>query len=801
MWSALISYGDALSLDVALDNIGEGVLLADSGFDVRVLLVPNLDAGVTNSSQAYDLGTLRVSGSEVAAGASFAAQQLSTDLPYGIANGDYYIAVQVDRGSELLEQGALSEAAGDSRDRIDGESNNVYFSSSEVFTVDNEISLADALDQDALTIEVSGDGAWFSRDDAGDVATGDDDQSFVDGDGVQSPELAEDERASFSFFSATSQLIRFDWLTTGVGANNVLAVFVNGDERGSISGSDQETAVEILVSEGSTVTWTYTFGEASSGASAYVDNLELVANDLPDLAITEVNYVAGEYVLDRAQAGMGLDANGDPQYLQTKYLDVVVTAGNQGKDLTLADGSFTTADIEMRLSLNDTYGDVDDVILGSFAQVEGDFSSGNLLSFLGPIALGDHIPADTYYLMARIDSNDRATEYTEQNNLWVSSARDIQITRLPDLRIENSDARSEQQIDEEVLTVCDIVDVDETGAFYTASPMRVRFNIQNIGLGDVDGSQSFVTQVNLRGIKRPEFEIDPWIETLNDLPGVVTAPIILGEFSIQDEFKGRSFDPDTGAFPGDSKPVDVELMLPEERYFLDVIDADAEVSHYLWFIEVIVNRDGTFSESSTWNTWWSVDPNKVDDPSLLTYPNGGADDGFFGIDAQSMVTDAASWESIYPGYPTTDPKYLLAYAFNRNPVDADTASNQFTGSYGFDEVDEVDYLSISFDFQHRVEDLVYLIEASNDLNTWEEVASIDTTLGSFTELVGPLSLSADGGLIDSDPNIISITDLGAYARITVRDDITSSAPGTRFMRVTVRLDGVSEEATPVPPSP
>ena len=139
-----------------------------------------------------------------------------------------------------------------------------------------------------------------------------------------------------------------------------------------------------------------------------------------------------------------------------------MTAGNQGEDLSLAVGSFTTADIEMRLSLNETYGDGDDVILGTFAQVEGGFSSGNLLSFLGPIALGDHIPEGLYYLMARIDSNDRVTEYTEENNLWISPDRDIQITRLPDLRIEKSDELPEEYIYEAVLNVSDIVDVDET---------------------------------------------------------------------------------------------------------------------------------------------------------------------------------------------------------------------------------------------------------------------------------------------------------------------------------------------------
>ena len=69
--------------------------------------------------------------------------------------------------------------------------------------------------------------------------------------------------------------------------------------------------MEVLVSANSIVKWTYALGEASSGASAYVDNLVLVPNDLPDLAITAVNHVAGEYVLDRERSGSDLD-EGDP---------------------------------------------------------------------------------------------------------------------------------------------------------------------------------------------------------------------------------------------------------------------------------------------------------------------------------------------------------------------------------------------------------------------------------------------------------------------------------------------------------
>lgn len=807
------SYGAPFSLEVALDNLGEGVLLASSGFDVRVFLVPSLDPGIQNSSQAYELGTFTVSGTEVLAGGSLIAQTLGGDLPYGIANGDYYVGVSVDTGSELVEQSGLSVAFGDSRDRVDGENNNLFFTAAAVFSVDDGLSLAEALDQPALTIETSGDGVWFGRDDDGDLATLDDDQVFFDGDGVQSPVLAEGESASFSFVSSTSQLIRFDWITTGGRANNTLTVLVNGAERSSISGTDQETAVEVLVSAGSTVKWTYTLVEPTLGASAYVDNLVLVPNNLPDLAITELNYVAGEYVLDRGWSGATLE-NGDPQYLLTQYLDVTVTAENQGEDLPLSVGAFTTADIELRLSLNDIYGDGDDIILGNFAQVEGEFSGGNLVSFLGPITLGDHIPEGLYYLMAQIDPNDRIiSEYTNSNNRVISAARDIQITRLPDLIIENVGMRPTGGIVSETLLVSDLIDVDETSNYLTNGAMRIRFNIQNVGLDNVDGSQGFVTQVNLRGIPRPEASFDPLgIANLDDLVNVATEPLVLGEFTIEDELKGRSYDPIGGVYSGDTKAVDLELVLPQAVYFLDVIEDGAVVSDYLWFVEVIVNRDFPFSESSSFNTWWCVDPIKLLDPiapavpvvDWLTTPNGDADDGLFGIDSIAPPTSEAEWEALYgvtadATGTALEQANFLAYAFNRNPLNGDTVSNQFPGTYGFDQVAEENYFSMTFDFQYRVSDLIYEIQASDDLLIWDPVVTIDTTLnGGFTEEVGEFSLDGAGGLVSS-PRITSITNLGTSARITVIDNNPSDGVATRFMRVVVNTLDSSE--VPVPPGP
>ncbi len=808
-------YGDSVSLDVALDNSGEGVLLAGSSFDLRVFLVPNQDPGVESGSQAYDLGTLSVGGSEVAAGIGLASQSFNATLPYGIANGSYYVGVRVDTGNDLVEQEGLSIASGDARDRADGEGNNLFFTSAAVFSVDNGISLAEALDQPALALATSGDGTWFSRDGDGDLSTADDNLSELftssDGDALQSPALAEGESASFSFVSPTSQLIRFDWATTGTSSSNVLSITVNGIERRSISGADQESDVEVLVSAGSTVRWIYTMGELVTGAAAYVDQLELVANNKPDLAITDLNYKAGEYVLDRGWAGSTL-VNGEPQYLLTKYLDVSVTAENQGEELQLAAGAFTTADIEVRLSSNDVYGDEDDYILGSFAQVEGDFSGGNLLSFLGPIPLGDHIPEGFYYLMARIDPNNRVTEeFTIQNNLRISDQRDIQITRLPDLVIENLDGRPQGVIFDETLLVSDIIDVDETGAYFTNDSMRIRFNIQNVGLDSVDGSQEFITQVNMRGIRRPTVSNDPLgIDTLDGLAAIATDPVVLGEFPIQDELLGRSYDPVGGSYPGDSKAIDLDLLLPQAIYFQDVIADGTTVSDYLWFVELIVNRDFPIVESSTFNTWWCVDPVKLLDPIAPAVPsvdwfteaNGDTDDGLFGVDFSAPPTTEAEWETLYgvvADAGSANPAEVdnfMAYAFNRNPLDDDTlGGTRFPGTYGTTEVGGSDYLSISFEIVAWAKDLIYEVEVADDaLFTVNQsiLVTIDATPTGFVSPTGtgPNSLEGAGGLID-EPQVISVTDEGYSARVEIIDSQPIVSGGSRFMRVRVNSVNLS----------
>lgn len=825
------SYGIGATdiLDVALKNEGDGPLPAGSVVEVVLYASPANNVDLRTDSSALEIGRNSITlVSNVLAGDPLPTPiPVDIGIPYGLAVGDYYIGAVVDPGNVVKEQKGLPSNE-NPVDRANGEANNSFFTASTSLTI-NGISLPEAVDLPGLSDNFSNSGAaaWFGRDEYGDNAITGDEVSFSatgpDGDGAQSPAIQTGESASFTLQVAESSSILFDWGTESGSNQNVLSVLVNGAPREQISGSQALVENGIVVPSNSTITWVYTKDASASGDYALVDNIRILPNDLPDLAITNVDYKAGQYILDRGVFNNILLEGGEPQYLNTKYLDVSASAQNIGDDLEASlSGTFTTADIEVRLSSDDEYGNSDDIILGSFAQVEGDFSSGNVLSFLGPIALADTTPAGFYHLIVRIDPNDRVNvEFSELNNLWISDNPDVQISRRPDLVVQNVDGREELTLFDEVLNFADIIDVDETGFFSTSAPMRIRFNIQNIGLGKVEGSESFITQVNLRGIRRPDESGNPLgIAALSDIPGAATAPIVLGEFTIQDELLGRSFDPVDGAFPGETRAVELEVVLPQSTYFLDVIEADTSPADYLWFIEVIVNRDYPFEESSSYNTWWGLDVAKILDPeppatpsvNWLTAANGDVDDGLFGIN-RSFVSDVSDWESSYglpSGSVAADEELLLAYAFNRNPFNGDTTGNRFPGSFGFDEVGGDEYLSITFDFPYRVNDLRYIIEGSDTVGgSYTEITRIDTfpnpdnLSGGFNgdadgdgspETTGPYSLG-EGGLIEDD-RIVSIIDFGDFARVTIIDEnpIPEIGSGNRFMRVNVQ----SADTTSVP---
>lgn len=799
--------GDSIGTwSVTIRNTGLADVPATPPFDIQLRISSNNTWG---SGSEYIVLTI-TDNERLAIGESRTYSQLTDGdliVPAEIAlDDDYYVGAFVDWNEDEPTTGSIPES-----DDTDND----------LFTVTNSLSITPsvllnvAIDDEPATLEleVGGAGGWFGVVDA-QIPGG-----ASDGvDAAQSGATGIGESSYLQTLVEGPFVLEFDWKVSSRAGSNFLEFSINGVVQESISGEVDWETQEIFIPAGTQeLRWTYRkTGDAGAFADAgWLDQVVFTPFGEPELALTALTYTAGRYVLDVA----GI-AGAPNQLLGTEYLDITVEAENQGADLSDPD-NFTVADLEVRLSTDRTYGNADDIVLGTVSQVEGTLEAGDLMRFLGPIQLGDSIPAGFYYLIARVDANDEITEFDEENNIMISAAKDVEIARLPALRIANpmDDSASTGPTTEIVdgvnfyldpLDGADVAfDLDENLIYYTEAPIRLRFDIHNVGLGRVEGSQIWTTEVNLRGIKREDIA---GLTDSGDFVSAVDPSINLGSFTVQELLEGRS----ATKPEGDSVEIDLDLALPGGARLNDIIDEDLTIVDYLWFIEVIIDSTNVIEESEivrespaliapTGLPWWIVDlnevvasthvldpgtyPNPIEDPAFSTDVN----DGFFGISFQSFgPTDAADWETLYPGYPTAVDENLLAYAFNRNPADGDTAGNQFPGTFGVTAFEGEQYLSIAFDIVTRATDLVYTVEADDDAG----FPSPDTLVvidGPFDTLTGPTSLTGDGGL-GEEANVTSVLDQGYSARVTVKDlqDVTASP--MRFIRVVVN----AADTEPVP---
>ncbi len=709
-------------------------------------------------------------------------------IPLGISlDASYYFGAYVDWSDENPDSGVIPES---------DEEDNVTFTSSASVDIAPAVTLNEAIDNLGLTLTVGGPGGWYGVD-----------TTQIPGgasDGVDAAKSGSTASGQTSYYQAVVEgpaVLSFDWKVSSRAGANFLEFSINDVVQERISGEVDWESQEIFIPAGTQeLRWSYRkTGDGGAFEDAgWVDQVALAPFSDPELVLTGVNYTPGEYVLD--VAGIAGQPN---QLLGTEYLDVTVEAENQGVDYT--GPAFSTADLEVRLSLDRIYGNGDDIVLGTVSQVEGTLEAGDLMRFLGPIQLGDSIPEDFYYLMARVDSNDEVDEYDEDNNVWISENRDIQITRLPALRIYNPDpdgngpdshafegSDGERFFLDPTNGVAVPFDLDEDLFHYAEAPMRLRFAVQNYGLDRVDGNIRWTVQVNLQGAPREKLDE---ATDLDKYVGAFTAKVTLGEFTVQELMEGRSdAKPD-----GDIVDFDVELALPGGARLNDIIDSDTYTyEDYLWSLEIVLDSTNAIEESEIVSEspaliaaaelpWWILNPFETTD---FFATNSDASDGLFGINFQPSLVAATDWEAVYPGYPTSDTDNLLAYAFNRNPVDGDTAGGQFPGTYGTTEFEGKQYLSITFDFVTRATDLVYTVEASNDASF--PALGTETLLvihGPFDELTGAASLTGDGGLADQsvNPNVLNVLDQGYSAKITVKDNVDVSSASMRFIRVNVSV--------------
>ena len=730
----------------------------------------------------------------------------------------YYVGAYVDWDDEESATGSIPES---------NETDNDRFTGAASLDIAPSVLLNVAIDDEpaTLTLEVGGPGGWFGVDDSQIIGGASDGE-----DAAKSGPTGSGETSYFQTVVEGPSILDFDWKVSATNGSNFLEFSINGVVQDRITGEVDWESKQFFIPAGTQeLRWAYRkTGEAGEFEDAgWVDLVAFTSFSDAELVLTTLNYTAGEYVLDVA----GIAGEPD-QLLGTEYLDITVEAENQGEDVTAV--NFTSADLEVRLSLDRTWGNGDDLVLGTVSQVEGDLTSGNLIRFLGPIQLGDSIPENSYYLMAKVDSNDLVTEYDEDNNIVISENRDIQVTRLPALRIVNPDPVPITEAVDGINFYLDprdggspfaAVDVEEEMFHYTESPIRLRFSVQNVGLDRVEGSEIWTTQISLRGAKRQELAAaavplpDPLPVDPDELAAAIAAAaaaapnlidtfnnvtIELGDFTVQELMEGRSdAKPD-----GDILDFDLDLALPSGARLNDIIDPDFSIVDYLWLIEIKLDSTDVVRESEivredpalvapTELPWWIFNPFEANGSDFGT-TNTDQNEGLFGISFQPSTVSEADWELLYgvtadaSGAPA-DVANFLAYAFNRNPADGDTTGNRFPGTYGVTDFEGDEYLSIAFDIVTRADDLIYTVQADDNVGftSPEPIVVID---GPYNTLTGATSLTGDGGLLLSEGNVTSVLDQGYSARVTVKDSQDVTVDPMRFIRVLV-------DSVPVNPVP
>lgn len=536
-----------------------------------------------------------------------------------------------------------------------------------------------------------------------------------------------------------------------------------------------------------TVRWQYrktgTPGDALD--AGWVDQIQVYDFNQPELVLQSIDYEPGEYVLD--VAGIVGAPN---QLVGTENLSISVAAANQGTNLSTNMSAFTSADIEVRLSSDNLYGNADDIVLGSFTQVEGSLETGDLLRFIGPLPLGDHIPEGCYYLIAIIDANDRLLdgsgrprEYDTENNVLITANNDVCIDRRPRLFLFDSEAAGLSSTFTAYYT--DVLEMEETRLQVPKSPVRLRFQIQNRGLDNLFDENGTVipwtSDVNLAIMRRDDLQ--GWI--LAEQPDAVEfqnrilTTMDLGEFSIAEAMEGRR----NGAIDGDILDLDLELYLPTAARILTAIAPDP-IGEMAFFIQIVLDSEDDVEESGVINVFNTVNLATATEPPLGSADDN--DDGLFSIETTSLQS-FGTWTNYY-GINPSDTNDFLAYAFGRDPLSIETNEFSYPGSFGFEQQLDGKYFSVVFDFPIYATDLSYVVQAGTNLMS-SFTNDLVTITPPYDDPAGPGSLTSDGGLISSN-QVSSVVDGGDTARITVFDTDAAELNTMRFIRILVNTNTV-----------
>ncbi len=468
------------------------------------------------------------------------------------------------------------------------------------------------LDLDLPNYTTSGDGSWTGITDA---------TAKVGTTVAKSPVLTVGQQASLELNVTGPALVKFWWKSASVADSDVLSFSIDGvlaqlptttytqtAGPAMLSGTQDWQQVAFLIGDGPrTLRWTYVQGSTNAASTTYLDGLEILSvldsknqvrapasnslnrsNDsdgagalgdrqnVPasnvDLVIKSVVAAKGTYLLD--------DANG------TSRLPLNVLITSDGYDFS-ANPSWSSSNMQVRLSTNATYGDADDIILGDFQQ----FSSiphERQLTLNAEINLPFNIPSGNYYLFVRVIGASGVEEFTLANNTY-SAGNGYIIKRAPNLVVD------------------DYVGLAAQFPYHPEDSVYISYTLKNTGLGSVLASQPFKVRLTLmaRTIEETDITKGKAIKDYPDNSYTLFLPEVGGQYPL-----GGTYDvvqslslPNTrdilfklgsinATDPEDSAPVYAKL---------------GDLRKYIYYFRVFVDVDNTVSESSETNVFWFGD--------------------------------------------------------------------------------------------------------------------------------------------------------------------------------------------------
>lgn len=675
------------------------------------------------------------------------------------------------------------------------------------------------LDLDIPLFRTSGDGLWGGFTD---ITAPIGDRS------VRSPDIEQGQNASFEVDVIGPALVTF-WVKTDSDPADTLNFLIDGEiaslptqdfnettQPATFSGASDWKKVAFLIEGGPrNLRWLFTKGSDALNSYVYVDGLsiskpireendpnrnsdpdpayELIPQFNVDLAIEDVVATPGDYILDDSQG--------------TGRLPITVVVGSVGSDFDVTDiNADFASNIEVRLSLDTTYGNADDVILGSYAETQK-VNQGDKIVLSAEINLPFDTPAGNYNIFVRFLPPPVIEEFSYANNTSLIGPGFI-IIRAPDLTAGFLDRPS------------------GTYPFHPEDTVPLKYFIRNRGLGTITLDDTFDVQVSLFALERVFGE---------------TEPVLIKTY---DAFELSVFLPEVSAtFPnGGQTDISQFITLPTLRDILVALgeipagtaEDDGEVTqnqnfigNYIYYFGITLDSSNNILESSESNFFAGavLDPedNLIKVSGFSVFPTPGRED-YGSYTSQLPFSDA-----INPFMPEPDLSFanldtddddipnLLEYALATDPTqvtpifqgsDAPAPYGQVLGSYNIASLTippattPQEYLTMTFDFNVRADDITITLEAADgDMIFDEDILVLEPP---YTDDFGPKSLTGFNGLKDN-PLVISVdgnvsaTQPGGTggiqkvysARITVRDSVPLEEMGgnvdytSRFMRIVV----------------